>query len=166
MKADKGTQELQEKREAWAGMRRSGLRYLHEKGTLNAEQYGAGVIYAATFAARYANDAPKSCLANLCHIPTQEAFVSSERWLALMSICDAQTLHGRISGRLAKKAFYARGQKWHQIVEHVAGHDDWSVKDVCSACGVGSDTARMYIRRAFDALVECIAELEREGQKH
>lgn len=163
---DAGTPELQAKRAELTGKRRSGLDYLYNQKTIDWEQYAAGLVYAATFAARYSAGQPKSCLANLCHIPSQEAWMGGQRWMELMAICDAQTLQGRISIRLAAKSNKSGGQKWHEIIERIAGHDDWGVQDVAEACHVHRDTAREYIRRAFDALVDCIDEVERLGNKN
>lgn len=165
MKADKGTPELQEKRAQLKG-RREGLEYIYSQKTIDWEQYGAGLVYAAAFNARFASFAPKSCLANLCHIPSQEAWVAGQRWLALMDVCDAATLHDKLLAAMTARSKQAPKEQWSVIISRIAGHDDWSVEHVAQACQVHGNTAREYVRRAFDMLVECIDQIERKGMAH
>lgn len=163
MASDYGTPELIQHKQAQK-LRRTGLEALYGQRTIDADQYNAGRVYAATFQAMYSQFNPRSCLGDLCHIPDHEPHKASERWVALLANADAKSLHGRLSGKLARKSFYARGKHLHTIVERIAGHDDWGLKDVAEACGVAEDTARAYTRQAFDALIDCIAEIEAENK--
>lgn len=162
---DQGTPELQAHKERAKGLKRKGLDYLKQCRTITQEQYMAGCLYRTFFQARHGGCGYRSCLA-AHHIPeVLGKDPCSEYWEKLMSLRDAATWHGRISGKIAVSAFYAR-KPYHKIIEHVCGHEDWNLDDVAACAGIKSkDTASKYTSLAFDALVSAIAGLQHEWEE-
>jgi len=162
---DYGTPETRAHIIASADLKRSGLKYLFQRRTIDHDQYRAGIIYAAAWQARYGHLSPKSSLGNLTSSEGAPADPVSEYWHKITSIIDGADFHMKISGRLAYHSFYARGKSLHTIIEHIAGHDTWGVDEVADFCKLERKAASRRVGEAFDALIKSIEFVEKELEK-